>query len=1126
MFQSFFARTTAVSGHDAGPLSIAAPVLNRPLRQQVLLPLTLGLVLLVVAFAAFQLFQERLALNARSRDIAEGVTQDLGAALRQQAKALSALVTLVARDPETCRGLEALDRDRLLALHADTFADLRRRHDITHFYFHRPDRVNLLRVHLPARHGDRIGRATIIEAALNGEESSGIELGPLGTFTLRVVRPIFADERLIGFIELGMEIESLLEEVGNSRDVSLALLIDKAFLNRSDWERGMAMLGRPAQWDLFSRAALIYRSDRPMPDGWQGFATLGDGTRAPRLVANLVDGHAWHLIAAPMFDVSGTNVGRLLVARDISSSVAVFLQHLGIVFALAAAVIGTLMVALSHLLRKADRTIAAQQAGLAVSAERLDLATAAAGIGIWDLDLDMGSGLWDARMFDLYELPAQPRPPSIDMWLSMVDAQDRSRVELDVKSALAGTGYVDTAFRVNLPSGRTRHVRSMARVVTDSGGQPRRMIGVNYDVTDLVEAQRSRAALAAVVENTNSLVAVKDLDLRIIGANQAYVDRAGHASMDDLLGRTEAEVFGEDTERVRASMTDDRRAQALPRGAVIEREETILQPDGGFRTYLTRKHPIYGQDDAVMGTGTIALDITERKRLEVSLAASERRFRDLVETTSDWIWEVDLDLRITFCSANVESVLGYTPEELLGHTNMDFINAPESLPAVKRTLETAIANRAPIRDMEQWLRTREGELVCVVTNAVPILDEHGALIGMRGTNRDITLRRRMEDMLKLRNRALAAAANGIVITSAEDDQPVVYCNPAFQQITGYTADEIMGRNMRFLHGDDEDQEALAELRIVLKEGFRDGQLFHGLLRNYRKDGTMFWSRLSIAPVVDHKGRVSHLVGIQEDVTETKQREQELQQAREQADQANRSKSDFLAKMSHELRTPLNAIIGFSDVMKAEMFGPLGASRYLDYMEHIHNSGGFLLAMINDILDMSKIEAGRMVLHEAIVSLPDVVRSVQEMTRADADRRGVAVRAETVEAMPCVWADERAVKQMLMNLVSNAIKFTPRDGVVTLSAALADNGGVVVEVVDTGVGIPPEDLDAVLEPFRQSGPRHDTNEPGTGLGLALVRSLIELHGGHIKLSSTVDVGTRVYLRFPPERSRAPASVSAD
>jgi PAS domain S-box-containing protein len=1107
-----------VSGHDAGPFSIATPVLNRPLRQQVLLPLTLGLVLLVVAFAALQMYQERLELNDQSRDIVDGVTQDLGAALRQQAKALSTLVTLVARDAETRRGLEALDRDRLLALHADMFADLRLHHDITHFYFHRPDRVNLLRVHVPARHGDRIERATIIEAALIGEESSGIELGPLGTFTLRVVRPIFADERLIGFIELGMEIESLLEEVGNNRDVSLALLIDKAFLNRSDWERGMAMLGRPAQWDLFSRAALVYRSNRPMPDGWQAFAASGDETHAPRLVANLADRRAWHLIAAPMFDVSGTIVGRLLVARDISSNVVVFLQHLAIVFLLAAAVIGVLMAAVSHLLRKADRAIAAQQAGLAVSAERLDLATTAAGIGIWDLDLEAGVGLWDARMFDLYEQPPRSRPPPFEKWLSLIDPQDRARVEQDVRAVLDGSGTMDTAFRVNLPSGHSRHVRSMARVEMGANGRPRRMIGVNYDVTDLIEAQRSRAVLVAVVENTNSLVAVKDLDLRIIGANQAYVDRAGHASMDDLLGRTEAEVFGEDTERVRASMTDDRRAQALPRGAVIEREETILQPDGGVRTYLTRKHPIYGQDDAVMGTGTIALDITERKRLEVSLAASERRFRDLVETTSDWIWEVDLDLRITFCSANVESVLGYTPEELIGRSLNDFINGAENLSGVMRTIEAAIANRVPIRDMEQWLRTRDGELVCVVTNAVPILDERGALIGMRGTNRDITLRRRMEDTLKLRDRALAAAANGIVITSAEDDQPVVYCNPAFQQITGYTTDEVMGRNMRMLHGDDEDQEALADLRIFLKEGFCDGHIFHGLLRNYRKDGTMFWNRLSIAPVVDHNGRVTHLVGIQEDVTENKQREQELQQAREQADQANRSKSDFLAKMSHELRTPLNAIIGFSDVMKAEMFGPLGASRYLDYMEHIHNSGGFLLAMINDILDMSKIEAGRMVLHESIVSLPDVVRSVQEMTRAVADRRGVTVRAETVEAMPCVWADERAVKQMLMNLVSNAIKFTPRDGLVTLSAALADNGGVMVEVVDTGVGIPPEDLDAVLEPFRQSGPRHDTNEPGTGLGLALVRSLIELHGGHIKLSSTVDVGTRVCLRFPPERSR--------
>jgi len=1088
--------------------------------------LTIGLVALVATFAGVLIYDLRQAVTAESQRTVHAVTRDLDAALRQQSRALSSLITLIARDPDTRQAMKTLDRARLLRLHDQTFEALRAEHNVTHFYFHRPDRVNLVRIHLPARHGDIINRATLMEATLTGAETSGIELGPLGTFTLRVVRPVYEGQDLIGFIEMGMEIEAFLDEIGQRHRVALVLLIHKNLLNRQDWEQGMAMLGRDAFWERFPRDVLVYRSWDTMPNHWEDILLELKGRRTPTLVTDLANRYAWHMMAAPMIDVSGLSVGRLVVMRDISAQATVFLERLLLVATLAGTVIGALLFALYGLLRRADRAIAAQQASLAVSKERLDLATDAAGIGIWDIDLITKTPVWDKRMFALYGLPATRPIPTQDEWRFLLHPHDRDQATRAFETALSETGAVNTIFRVVHGSGQVRHLRTRARVLTGPSGQPERLVGVNYDITDLIEAQRSRDALAAVVENADSMVVVKNLDLRVMAANRAFVQATGWPSVDDILGLTDAEVFrtSPEVEPIRSYMEDDRRAQTLPRGEVIQREESFPRADGTMCDVLTRKHPIYTPEGMLLGTGHISLDITERKALETNLAHSERRFRDIVETMSNIVWELNAEGILTYCSAGIHDVLGYKPEDAVGRPLVEFMTL-DSRATFQQAFESAKARHKPLRSLEVWCLGRAGARLCLVFNGVPMQDDSGYLTGFRGTSADITRRKRMEEILTLRDRALAAAANGIIITSAADDHPVVYCNPTFERMTGYTADDILGRNMRILHGHDTDQPALETLRTLLKTGFRDSDHFYGLLRNYRKDGTQFWNRLSIAPLRDAHNHITHFVGVQEDVSENQRRALDLQQARETADKANRAKSEFLAKMSHELRTPLNAIIGFSDVMRSQMFGELGAPQYLEYIEDIHKSGQFLLALINDILDMSKIEAGRLVLSEGDVSLAEVVRAVLDMIAPHADRRGVTTVFQAPSHPLIVWGDERAIKQMLMNLVSNAVKFTPTGGRVTVSLDLAAEGGLTVTVVDTGVGIPTEELDGVMEPFQQASTTRRSSEPGTGLGLALVRSLIELHGGSIRLNSTLNVGTQVRLTFPADRIRTATEPAA-
>ncbi len=230
-----------------------------------------------------------------------------------------------------------------------------------------------------------------------------------------------------------------------------------------------------------------------------------------------------------------------------------------------------------------------------------------------------------------------------------------------------------------------------------------------------------------------------------------------------------------------------------------------------------------------------------------------------------------------------------------------------------------------------------------------------------------------------------------------------------------------------------------------------------------------------------------------------------------AESANRSKSEFLANMSHELRTPLNAIIGFSEMMETGMFGPLGSPKYTEYAHDIRSSGQHLLELINDILDMSKIEAGRMTLEKQPTDLGTVIEESLRLVSGRAEIASVKIVNE-VGALPSVDADKRAIKQVLLNLLSNAIKFTPAGGTITMRGG-ADGRFVSLAVEDTGIGIPAHALPKIGRPFEQVESQHSKKHKGTGLGLALSRSLVELHGGSLTIASTEGVGTRVTFTLP-------------
>jgi PAS domain S-box-containing protein len=294
---------------------------------------------------------------------------------------------------------------------------------------------------------------------------------------------------------------------------------------------------------------------------------------------------------------------------------------------------------------------------------------------------------------------------------------------------------------------------------------------------------------------------------------------------------------------------------------------------------------------------------------------------------------------------------------------------------------------------------------------------------------------------------------------------------------------------------------------------------------YTRVRSIKWVCFNGRAIADEETGGQHYECTLYDITERRRAEMALIHAKEQADFANRSKSEFLANMSHELRTPLNAIIGFAEIIKDQLFGPVGQAQYVEYAKDIYDSGGLLLSLINDILDMSKIEAGKRDLAEANLDMAKLVKSVAVLVESRAKQGKVKLHWDLPKGLPDLRGEERAMKQIFVNLLTNAIKFTPESGSVTLSAALDDTGNMRISVRDTGIGIAAEDITVALAPFGQIESALSRKHQGTGLGLPLTKALVELHGGVLDLRSKLGEGTDITLVFPASRVLAAKAQAA-
>ncbi len=340
----------------------------------------------------------------------------------------------------------------------------------------------------------------------------------------------------------------------------------------------------------------------------------------------------------------------------------------------------------------------------------------------------------------------------------------------------------------------------------------------------------------------------------------------------------------------------------------------------------------------------------------------------------------------------------------------------------------------------------------------------------------------------------------------------VYFNDAFCALLGRSPAELIGRT----DYDVVPPEQAAFFQSIDDKVFAGGEPHETEESLSRPDGAQYWI-LTRKSIFEVPGGDRYVVGVISDITQRKRMENDLRAAMVQAEEANRAKSQFLANMSHELRTPLNAVIGFSEIIKDERFGALGEVRYRDYAEDIHRSGVHLLQLINDILDLTKIEAGKHEVHATPCDLAHAIAEGVRLVRDLANHNGLSLRHSRAEELPLLLADERALRQVIVNLLSNAVKFTPRGGGIDIGARVEDDGALAIRVTDTGIGMAPDDIPLALSPFRQLENSWGRKYEGTGLGLPLVKALLELHGAALQIESEPGKGTTVIARFPAHRT---------
>jgi PAS domain S-box-containing protein len=633
--------------------------------------------------------------------------------------------------------------------------------------------------------------------------------------------------------------------------------------------------------------------------------------------------------------------------------------------------------------------------------------------------------------------------------------------------------------------------------------------------TDVTEERQAQIRLDSAIESIPAGFLYCDADDRIVLCNSKF-----RALMPP--GYEEFADPGTPFERMLEVVIDHNIAGIEPenRAAWLEaRMQAHRNPGAPFESVFKHGRNVQIIESRTQDGGTVSVyvDITSLTDREAALEATQAKLQLVLDNLDEGIAMVDADMRIAMINDQGLDLLGLPGErfgpgapfkEMLRYLAEQGEFGPGDVEELVRPRYERACTDEPSRFERD---TVDGRVIEIRRKPLP---DAGGFVS---TYTDITERKRAEEALRASEERYALAMEGTSegLWDWDIETGRVFFSRRLKETFGIPDGEFNLAGDAWLqrvHPDDRKQyrdKVVAHLK-------RETDHYECEFRMRCADGEYRWMLDRALALFDENGKAYRMAGSVGDITQRKEAERALTDAKEAAEAANKTKSQFLANMSHELRTPLNAIIGFSEMMHNELFGPLGNQHYAEYARDIFESGSHLLNLINDILDVSKLEAGKIELQETECDIVHIAQSAMRIVAERADNAGISVTLDAPDDLPAIQADERRLKQIFLNLLSNSVKFTPDGGKVVFAAAAPAGDGVTIEVRDTGIGMSADEIPRALAPFVQIDSALARQYDGTGLGLPLTKSLVELHGGTLKIESTPGEGTVVRLHFPKER----------
>jgi PAS domain S-box-containing protein len=553
-------------------------------------------------------------------------------------------------------------------------------------------------------------------------------------------------------------------------------------------------------------------------------------------------------------------------------------------------------------------------------------------------------------------------------------------------------------------------------------------------------------------------------------------------------------VHPDDKEKLKIGWQESTKAQQ-----VSYSDYRFLHRDGTIAYVMGQAVPEINSENQIVGyIGTIT-NITERKQSEESLAYQRYLMETLMNNIPDHIYFKDKFHRFIRVNKSQADRFGLSDQaQIFGKTDFDFFENEHAQKAYddEEVIMQTGRSLINIEEKETW---PDGHISWVSTTKMPLYDSNGRIIGTFGISRDITSRKLAEEEMTMLAHALKSINECVSITDLENN--IIFVNESFLKTYGYSENELVGKNINIVRSQNNIPELVENILPATLQGGWQGELW-----NKRKDGSEFPINLSTKIITDKNGNPLDLIGVAIDITERKRTLKELIEAKENAEELNRLKSNFMANMSHELRTPLVGLLGISEFMKEELTG-----EYKENAAMIHDSGLRLLNTLTEILNFSKLESEKIVVTYSVINLTQLILDEIKLYQILAYQKGIAIiEYFSMEDFP-IETDEKLLREIIDNLLNNAIKFTPA-GTVTVSIEQT-NDELTIKISDTGIGIPKDKFDIIFEEFRQVSEGISRNFEGNGLGLTIVKKYLQLLNGGIEIESEVGMGSTFIIRLP-------------